>query len=94
MTQHPKKILIRYLNNYLSKKDLKMKNVLRNIKERIVKDQPITIRQYQSIIKFIEREDEFKGCNRQQIYQFFEPIIQTNERKVVQYDNTLTEHFA
>jgi len=94
MTQHPKKILIRYLNNYLSKKDLKMKNVLRNIKDRIVKDQPITIRQYQSIIKFIEREDEFKGCNRQQIYQFFEPIIQTNERKVVQYDNTLTEHFA
>ena len=94
MTQHPKKILIRYLNNYLSKKDLKMKNVLRNIKGRIVKDQPITIRQYQSIIKFIEREDEFKGCNRQQIYQFFEPIIQTNERKVVQYDNTLTEHFA
>jgi len=94
MTQHPKKILIRYLNNYLSKRDLKMKNVLRNIKDRIVKDQPITIRQYQSIIKFIEREDEFKGCNRQQIYQFFEPIIQTNERKVVQYDNTLTEHFA
>ena len=71
-----------------------MKNVLRNIKDRIVKDQPITIRQYQSIIKFIEREDEFRGCNRQQIYQFFEPIIQTNERKVVQYDNTLTEHFA
>jgi hypothetical protein len=71
-----------------------MKNVLRNIKERIVKDQPITIRQYQSIIKFIEREDEFKGCNRQQIYQFFEPIIQINERKVVQYGNTLTEHFA
>jgi hypothetical protein len=94
MTQHPKKILIRYLNNYLSKKDLKMKNVLRNIKERIVKDQPITIRQYQSIIKFIEREDEFRGCNRQQIYQFFEPIIQINERKVVQYGNTLTEHFA
>ena len=94
MTQHPKKILIRYLNNYLSKRDLKMKNVLRNIKDRIVKDQPITIRQYQSIIKFIEREDEFKGCNRQQIYQFFEPIIQTNERKVVQYGNTLTEHFA
>jgi hypothetical protein len=94
MTQHPKKILIRYLNNYLSKKDLKMKNVLRNIKDRIVKNQPITIRQYQSIIKFIEREDEFKGCNRQQIYQFFEPIIQINERKVVQYGNTLTEHFA
>ena len=94
MTQHPKKILIRYLNNYLSKKDLKMKNVLRNIKDRIVKDQPITIRQYQSIIKFIEREDEFKGCNRQQIYQFFEPIIQINERKVVQYGNTLTEHFV
>ena len=71
-----------------------MKNVLRNIKDRIVKDQPITIRQYQSIIKFIEREDEFRGCNRQQIHQFFEPIIQTNERKVVQYGNTLTEHFA
>lgn len=87
-------ILIRYLNQYLLKKDLRMKNVLRNIVYRIEKNQNISIKQYNTIIKFIEREDEFRGCNRQQIYQFFEPIIQTNEREVVQYGNTLTEHFV
>lgn len=86
-------ILIRYLNIYLLKKDLKMKPILRNIVYRIERNQNISIKQYNSIIKFIEKEKEFKDLNRNQIYQFFEPVIKTKHRKVIHYGNTLNEHF-
>ena len=84
-------ILIRYLNQYLLKKDLRMKNVLRNIVYRIERNQNISIKQYNSIIKFIEREKPFKGLNRNQIYQFFEPLIQIKDRKVVTDGSNLSE---
>jgi len=67
-----------------------MKFVIRNIKNRIENDQPITLKQLNSVIKFIEREEEFRSSNRDQIIEFFEPII---ERKVITYGNDLTEHF-
>lgn len=84
-------ILIRYLNQYLLKKDLRMKNVVRNIVYRIERNQNISIKQYNSIIKFIEREKPFKGLNRNQIYQFFEPLIQIKDRKVVTDGSNLSE---
>lgn len=67
-----------------------MKFVIRNIKNRIENDQPITLKQLNSVMKFIEREEEFRSSNRDQIIEFFEPII---ERKVITYGNDLTEHF-
>ena len=91
--QQKQNILIQYLDIYLLKKDLKMKPILRNIVYRIKRNQNISIKQYNSIIKFIEREKEFKDQNRDQIYQFFEPIIETKHRKVIHYGNTLNEHF-
>ena len=84
-------ILIRYLNQYLLKKDLRMKNVVRNIVYRIERNQNISIKQYNSIIKFIEREKPFKGLNRNQIYRFFEPLIQIKDRKVVTDGSNLSE---
>ena len=84
-------ILLRYLNIYLSKKNLKMKPIVQNIKSRVEKNQPITTKQFNSLIKFIEREPEFKTSNRNQIYNFFEPLI---ERKVIQYGNDLSEHLV
>ena len=84
-------ILIRYLNRYLLKKDLRMKNVLRNIVYRIERNQNISLKQYNSIIKFIERERPFKDLNRDQIYRFFEPLIQTKDRKVITDGSNLTE---
>ena len=93
--QIKKQILITYLNYYLSKKDLRMKDVRRNIKKRIQSDRPISIRQYNSIIKFLEKEKRFKTSNREEIYRFFEPLIET-KRRVIKNDNhhTLTEHFV
>jgi len=84
-------ILLRYLNQYLSKKNLKMKPIVQNIKSRVEKNQPITTKQFNSLIKFIEREPEFKTSNRNQIFNFFEPLI---ERKVIQYGNDLSEHLV
>ena len=83
-------LLLRYLNQYLSKNNLHMKFVVKNIKNRIENNKPITIKQFKSIIKFIEREVEFVNYNRSQIFQIFEPII---EREVITYGNDLTEHF-
>jgi len=84
-------MLLRYLNQYLSKKNLKMKPIVQNIKNRVENNQPITTKQFNSLIKFIEREPEFKTSNRNQIFKFFEPLI---ERKVIQYGNDLSEHLV
>lgn len=68
-----------------------MKPIVQNIKSRVEKNQPITTKQFNSLIKFIEREPEFKNSSHQQIFKFFEPLI---ERKVIQYGNDLSEHLV
>ena len=68
-----------------------MRYVVKSIKDRIEKDQPITSKQFNSVIKFLEREKEFKTKNRNQIHQFFEPLI---EQRIVKYGNDLSEHFV
>ena len=88
--KHLNSLLLRYLNQYLSKNNLHMKFVVKNIKNRIENNKPITIKQFKSIIKFIEREVEFVNYNRSQIFQIFEQII---EREVITYGNDLTPHF-
>ena len=84
-------ILLRYLNQYLSKNNLKMKYIVQNIKNRVENNQPITMKQFKSLIKFIEREPEFRTSSKDEIFKFFEPLI---ERKVIQYGNDLSEHLV
>ena len=85
-------LLIRYLNQYLLKKDLRMKNVLINIKQRIETNRPMTIRQFNSLIKFIEREKEFINSDRDEIQQFFEPLIEPIKKRINPYEhNDLTQ---
>ena len=85
-------LLIRYLNQYLLKKDLRMKNVLINIKQRIETNRPITIRQFNSLIKFIEREKEFINSDRDEIQQFFDPLIEPIKKRINPYErNDLTQ---
>ena len=91
---YKKSLLLRYLKQYLLKKDLRMKNVLKNIVNRLENNQPITMKQYNSVIKFIEREKEFKSSNRTEILTFFEPLIEPTQRKVFTNGNDLTEHFV
>ena len=89
---YKRRLLIRYLNQYLLKKDLRMKNVLINIKQRIETNRPITIRQFNSLIKFIEREKEFINSDRDEIQQFFEPLIEPIKKRINPYEhNDLTQ---
>ena len=70
-----RKQLTTYLNIYLSKKGLQMKPIMYSIRSRITNGQNITLKQWNSIIKFIERERPFRGLNRFQITQHFSPLI-------------------
>ena len=67
--------LLNYLLIYLSKKNLKMKNVIRGIIYRLERDKKISLKQFNSIIKFLEREIEFRKCNRETITNFYSKII-------------------
>ena len=67
--------LIFYLNKYLSKPNLKMKPVIRTIKDMLNKKVSITPKQFGSVIKFIEREPKFINTNRETIITYFSPII-------------------
>ena len=87
-------LLIRYLNQYLLKKDLRMKNVLINIKQRIETNRPITIRQFNSLIKFIEREKEFINSDRNEIQQFFEPLIEPIKKRINPYEHNDLLNFS
>ena len=69
-----------------------MKNVLINIKQRIETNRPMTIRQFNSLIKFIEREKEFINSDRNEIQQFFEPLIEPIKKRINPYEhNDLTQ---
>ena len=84
---YKQKLLLRYLYQYLLKKNLKMKNVMRSIIHRLETNKPISNKQYLSIIKFIEREREFRSSNRDQIYLYFSPLIEKEKPN----GNTLSE---
>ena len=66
--------LLYYLTIYLRKK-LNMEMVLVNIFDRLKEGNSITDKQFKSIIKFIEREDNFRLMNRYEIRNYFDPII-------------------
>ena len=75
-TEQKRNLLIEYLNIYLSKRKLKMKPVMKEIKRRVEEGILITPKQFNSIIKFLEREPKLLGLqSRSNIYQFFSPFI-------------------
>ena len=90
LKRHLEQQLIKYMNKYI-KKDFNMELVFHSIKKSLKNQLEITEKQFESVIKFIEREPEFKTSNRNQIFKFFEPLI---ERKVIQYGNDLSEHLV
>ena len=66
--------LIKYLNKYL-KKNFNMELVFHSIRKTLKKKEEITEKQFESIIKFIERELPFRGESRNRIYNYFSPVI-------------------
>lgn len=92
-TEQKRTLLLRYLNQYLSKRGLLMVNIIRSIRDRVLRDQPMTPKQFNSIIKFIEREREFLHLNRDQITTYFEPFIFQPPKEEPNESNDLTVFF-
>ena len=78
--QELRDVLIHYLQLYLSKDKLKMKSVVISILNSLTSKKNISYKQFQSIIKFIEREPTFKSYKRHQIIELFSPIVNDLKR--------------
>jgi len=74
--------LIYYLSIYVKKPNLKMKWVIHSILKRLKNDKPISLNQFLSVIKFLEREKEFKHYSQQQLITLFTPIIYTKIKDI------------
>ncbi|MDC0970366.1 hypothetical protein OAS37_07845 [Alphaproteobacteria bacterium] len=80
MYEYRKSQLLKYLQFYLSKK-LRMEMIIRNIIDRLKKNKRLTLNQWNSIIKFIEREDYFVSMNRNQIFNYFDCLIERKQNE-------------
>ena len=78
--QELRDVLIHYLQLYLSKDKLRMKPVVISILNSLTSKKNISYKQFQSIIKFIEREPTFKSYKRYQIIELFSPIVNDLKR--------------
>jgi len=95
--QNKKQQLLHYIHLYLSK-NLRMNYVLVGIKNKLYSDELLSKQQFQSIIKFLEREPIFRNWNRKRIFTYFKPLIEINNNTITirrQYEpNDLTPFFS
>jgi len=70
--------LLQRLIIYRRKPNIKMKNLLVSLIDRLQDEQDLTYKQFKSVIRFLERERRFQNMNRDQIVKYFSPIIQFN----------------
>lgn len=73
--EYRKQILLRFIRSYLSKRDIRMKDLLKNLENSLVTKGKITRKQLESILKFIERERPFKNKHRDEIIEYFGHLI-------------------
>ena len=90
--QELRDVLIHYLQLYLSKDKLKMKSVVISILNSLTSKKNISYKQFQSIIKFIEREPTFKSYKRHQIIELFSPIVNDLKRNKTLENSPNTLH--
>jgi len=72
-TRFKRELLIFYLDKYLQKKKLKMKDFMQNIRFKLLQRNKISLRQFESIQEFLKREDAFKRAsekNNQLLHTF------------------------
>ena len=81
LKRHLEQKLIKYLNKYL-KKDFKMNPIFKNLKRTLSDEEEITEKQFDAIIKFVEREKEWRGEPRGKIYKYFSPVISKSQDKL------------
>ena len=87
LKRHLETQLIKYL-----KKDFHMNPIFKLIKSKLKNKEEITDKQFESIIKFIERELPFRGQCKNRIYDYFSPVIRKTKDKIV--TNSLEQFFV
>jgi len=89
--EYKRRLLIRFINIYLSKPNLKMKDLMKNLIISLNTKGRITPNQFNAIYKFIQRERPFKTWSEQEILNYFSPLI-VGKQKESSYDtNTFFE---
>ena len=74
-TKFKRELLTFYLDKYLQKKNLKMKDFMQNIRFKLLQRNKISLKQFESIQEFLKREDAFKAASDQRIFNYFRPLI-------------------
>lgn len=70
-----------------------MKQVMLSIQDQIMSGNSITKSQFKCIIKFIEREQKFNNLNRDNITNYFSPLIRGLSHSNESTANTLEQFF-
>lgn len=76
ITQHRRTHILKYIKMYISRNDIKMKDVLKGIERKLNQTHKLTIKQFKAIDKFLIREPCFFGFTRNQLEEHYEYIIQ------------------
>ena len=74
-------MMIKYLNQYI-KKGFYMNSIFIESKQNLKKYQFISIEQFNFILKFIERERPFRNFNKNQILEYFLPIVLNKDKNI------------
>ena len=70
-----------------------MKMVIKSILKKLKNDKPISLKQFLSVTKFLERENEFRHLNQQQLIELFTPIIYNKTKEITYDEQTNLEPF-
>ena len=92
-SDHKRQILRAFVNKYLSKQEIRMKNLLRKLQFQLTNNKLITIGQFQALIRFIEREKQFKNYSKTELIAYFSPIIQQDEENYLN-DTTIYQYHS
>jgi hypothetical protein len=94
LIHHKRNQLLRYINLYLSKPQLRMTKVMKPIRDRLISNSMISPKQFDSLIKWIEREEQFQWMNRSSIRKYFDLLIEEpNSKPQKEPTNDLTKFF-
>jgi len=92
-TRFKRELLIFYLDKYLQKKNLKMKDFMQNIRFKLLQRNKISLRQFESILEFLKLEDAFKAASDQKIIHYFRPLITGITKETETYEPATISEF-
>ena len=92
-TRFKRELLIFYLDKYLQKKNLKMKDFMQNIRFKLFQRNKISSRQFESILEILKREDAFKAASDQKIINYFRPLITVLTKEKEAYEPATISEF-